>query len=280
MLFVPRGAGHARQVPSEGTTRLSATYGIALTPSTSSFSAATWVAFFSNAVLDDDAHEIEIRISNTGADATSREIAVEIGIDRAGGTTYVPIVPGLMAGGAFGYNVSDRTYVLPLFIPKGATIAARAYSSAATGCRVAIFLRGRPQQQVIQRAGTIVEAVGLSGFAGATIVPGTTNKGTRVLLGTTTRSLWHWSECIQIDDADTSWTNNAFHVDLEYSLDSGTTFLPIIYDAVWRSTSGELLYGVPSRSHCFVPAGAGVYARMQMSAAGGDTYTIVAYGTG
>lgn len=275
MLYVPRGHGCARQVSSEGTTQPVAAFGTVVTPSTGGYGSDASVL-----VLDEDAHELEVRVSNTAADSASREIAVEVRVDRSGGTSYSTLVPGLICGGAGGYTVNPRRYMLPLFVPAGSRLAARAYGSVTTACRVVLLARSRPQRAEVWRAGHVVEAIGLSGTAGQAITPGTTTKGSRVLLGTTTRALWHWQIAVQIAAADTNWTNNLLHYDLEYSLDGGTTFHRLLTDELVATNSGEMLFAWPSITHVHVPAGAQIYARAQMSGGTADAQTAVAYGVG
>lgn len=279
MLYVPRGRGAARQVSSEGTNRIASAFGTSVTPSTTSMSAATDVAVGS--ALTEDAHEVEVRISGTGADAASREVAVELRADRAGGTSWSTIVPAMLAGGAFGYDANPRQFIFPLFVPAGTTLAARAYGSVATACRVLVLTRGRPQRSEVSRAGSAVEAIGLSGRVGATLTMGTTTKGSWTLYGTTTRALWHWQQSLQLGSSDASWLNNGMHLDLGFSLDSGTTIQPLISDQVWNTTSGEQLIYLPSFAERWVPAGAQIYGRGQArSDSAPDAYSVVAYGTG
>lgn len=275
-MYVPRNRGFAKQVSSEGTTRIASTFGTSVTPSTSGMGSDAAIG----SALTEDVHEVEIRISATGADSASREIAVELRGDRAGGTSYVTLIPGMLSGGSFQYDLNPRIFTFPLFIPSGTTLAARAYGSVTTACRVLVLTRSRPQRPDVSRSGHVVEAVGLSGRVGTAITLGTTNKGSRTLLGTTTRDLWHWQLALQLGSGDAAWVNTGIHLDLEYSVDGGTNFVPIITDSIWTTTSGEQLFGWQSFGELWVPAGAGIYARGQSRNDTADIYAVAAYGVG
>lgn len=273
MLFLP-SSGLRRQVSSEGTNRIASTFGTAVTPSTGGM--GSWASVLG--ALAEDAYEIAIRVSATGTFGASREIAVEIGADPAGGSSYATIIPALLSGGAHGYDTNPREYTFPLFVPAGTSLAARAYGSVTTACRVLIFVRSRREVPETHWFGTRVEAIGLSGRVGTAIVPGTTTKGTRAHLGATTRACAHWQCGLQVDSTDASWVNAGIHVDLEYSLDAGATFGTLITDALFCTTTGTQMFVLPAHGMRSLPAGADIYARAQSRNDTLDGYTIAAYG--
>ena len=275
MLDVPRGAGFGLYISTDGTNRPTTTTGVAVTPSTTSMASAT-VAPMGSA-LPEDAHAIEVRISNTGADSASREIATEIMVSYDGGSSWLTLIPGLLCGGTMSYAAGARIYDFPIFIAAGALLGARAYGSVTTALRVMAITAHRPLHQELRRAGHIVEAVGLSGRVGTTIVPGDTSEGARTLIGTTTVPLWHWQMGLQLVAGDTSWVNAVMHFDVEYG--DGTNFHQILLDVPWVTNSGEALFSWPRTNELHLPAGSAVYARGQTSGTL-DSYTAVVYGVG
>jgi hypothetical protein len=276
MLHVPVGTNtFGLTQASWGTTRPAAANGTSVTPVVGS--KGSWASMVTATTAD--AYGILININSNSASAASRQTVVDIGIDEAGGTSYVVAIADLLAGGAPAYTVGAQWYFFPLYIPAGAHIAARAQSSVTTAFRVGCQLLERPSNPAQIRKGSFVETLGVSGVAGTTIVPGTTNKGSWTLIGTTVERLWWWQAAIQIPTTDTAWNAQSLHVDL--AVGDGVTYDTIISDLAITMSTAEILANPPLTAgvEWSVPPGSSIYMRAQSSGTL-DVYQAAAYGLG
>lgn len=277
MLHVPVGANSFGAVVPNVTGRPAAAFGTAVTPTANSEGA--WTQIFSATSWDSFGILVNVN-SNTGS-AASRNTVLDIGIDEAGGTSYIERVSDLVCAGASAYNLggSGVWYYFPLFIPAGSSIAVRGNSTVATAFRVYAQLMQKPANPAMVRKGSFVETLGVSGNAGTVFVPGATFEGAWTLVGTTTKRCWWWQVGVQLSTADTSWTAGVLHVDV--AVGDGTNFDVIIQDTPIITSTAEALTNIPITAgvEWDVPAGSNIYVRGQFSASL-DVYQAAVYGLG
>lgn len=190
MLYVPAFASTNFVADTFGTTPTTSP-GTAITSGTSgaegSWSAALLTASF-------DIYGLWVVISDGSTTGQNRASAWDIGVDPAGGTAFVELIPDILAQGqGTFYNTPTVEHYFPVFIPSGATIAARgacAYSVAAS-MRVSLRAHGGGVNfPWAQLKGTHVETIGAGGYGGSTFTPGNAADGTWVFLGHPSQRLW------------------------------------------------------------------------------------------
>jgi len=287
MLHVPVGANAFGTFLPSSTARPAGAQGTSVTPSTTSLAAATYAQILT--ALSTDAYGLLIAINSNSANNSTRRTVVDISIDPAGGTTYNVVIPNLIAGGAPSYVTEGMAqwYYFPIFIPRGSTVAARAYGTVTTAIRVMAWAMQQPINPASIRKGSFVEAIGLGSpvYDGTAITPGTATKSSWVPLGTTTKRLWWWQLGLEGTAADSSYAaNSTIHLDLGVGdgTDPGTDM--ILRDFPIRvGSAAETYSSMPITVGCewSVPAGSSLYVRA-INAATNETggYTVIAYGMG
>jgi len=279
MLHVPVGANtFGGFTNSWGTSRPSSTLGTSVTSATGA--KGSWANVISTPTSD-AAYGVLIWVHTSGASSQSRNYAMDIGVDEAGGTSYTVRIPDLLVGGA-GSLTAGRAgvyYYFPLYVPPGSTIGARAWGSVTTAFRVGVQILQQPANPSVIRKGSFVEAYGVTASAGTSVTPGTTSEGAWTSLGTTSSRVWWWQVGYQITTADTTWGNAAIAVDL--AVGDGSNFNIIISDMLVTSSSAEALGNPPIQAGVEfpVPSGTGVYVRAQHSGTV-DNPNIAAYALG
>lgn len=277
-LLVPTGAQAFGALQSNFTGRPTSAPGTVVTPVIGSKGAyASAIASVTN-----DTFGIIININSNSASATIRNTVLDIGIDTAGGTEYTVRLPDILCGGAVGYTVAPGGiwYYFPIFIPAGARVGLRAQSNATNTFRVYLQLLQRPVNQAMVRAGSVVEAIGLSALpAGTAIVPGTTAEGAWTLMGSTTHRLWWWQLGVQLGLGDTTVVNAILHFDV--AVGDGTNF-QIVAENIPVSTNTAEAVGIQALTvgqEFDIPAGSSIYVRAQNSTTN-DLYNCAVYGLG
>lgn len=133
---------------------------------------------------------IEININQSFATAVAREAVITIGVDEAGGTSYVDTISHLICGHAnLWFDPAEWmtsggiNYAFPLRIKAGSTIAAKASVSTASvaAFQVMVRLRGKPSRPELLWAGKSVETLG--SVSASTF-------GTAVTFGTASEGAW------------------------------------------------------------------------------------------
>jgi hypothetical protein len=279
MLHVPVGSNSfGNSQASWGTTRPAAANGTVVTPGLNADGSWTQVV----ASAGNDSYGVLINVNSNTASAASRNSVVDVGVDEAGGTSYVERIPDLLCGGAAAYNSggSGVWYYFPMLIPAGARIAARGNSSVATAFRVGVVLMQKPSNPAMVRGGSFVDAIGMTaGNIGTAFTPGTTAEGAWTLLGTTSNRLWWWQVGVQVPTTDTAWGAGIMHVDL--AVGDATNKDIIIQDTPITFSTAEAVTNIPVTVgvEWDVPSGSNIYVRGQFSGTL-DTYHATAYGLG
>ena len=197
MLYVPSANDYKWKLSSQQGVRPAAAYGHSVTPGNNVM--GTWVQMVAGASLTEDVWFIMINVNSGAVSAASRDMLIDIGVDPAGGSSYVVKIPYLLASSSAPYNVSHGGcwFGFPLRIKAGSSIAARAQVNNATvgTVRVLAWVYGQPRRPETTRTGSFVRSFGQTtgSSSGTTTVPGTTADGTWVQLGSAlAEPLWWW----------------------------------------------------------------------------------------
>lgn len=281
MLLVPGGADFKWRA-SNGASRPTAAYGTSITPGTGG-SFGSWVQLLSGANVANDVYGVMVCINSFSTSVTTRNVLIDIGVDNAGGTSYVTKIPYLMGGHASPYNVGSggNWYYFPLSIPAGSSIAARGVGNVATAGRVYITVFGQPRRPEMVRTGSKVFSFGqtVATATGTTVTPGTTEDGTAVSLGATTMPLWWWQ--VGYTCVDTTMTLAAVHCDVLAGTTTGNAKI-LIANSLVNVSQAEQISNLPLTMGCVaaVDTGENVYVRCQSSATADSEVSMMAYGMG
>lgn len=283
MLHVPVGANtYGLTSPSWGTSRPAAANGTSVTPGTGGY--GSWYQLFS--AISFDAFGIFLNINSNYTSAASRNTAIAVGYDPAGGSSYWDgiIVGDLICGNADSYTSGGRSgngtwYYFPFFIPAGSSIGVSAISTVATAFRVGAILYQKPMNPSMIRKGSWVSTFGASGYTGTNVTPGTTSEGAWVSLGTTSDRHWWWQIGVHLPSGDTSHNAAAVHYDLAVGDASNKDI--IIQDLCIQPSAQESITNAPLTMgvEWDVPAGSNIYIRAQTSGTA-ETNQAAAYGMG
>lgn len=283
MLFVPATGGDFKWWASNGASRPAAAYGTAVTPGTGG-AFGSWVQLLSGASVTNDVYGVMVCINSFSTSATTRNVLIDIGVDNAGGTSYVTKIPYLMGGHAAPYNVGSGGvwYYFPLYIKAGSSIAARAVGNVATVGYVYLTVLGQPRRPDAVRVGSKVYSFGetVSTATGTTVTPGTTADGTAVQVGSATAiPLWWWQ--VGYTCVDTTMTLAAVHCDVLAGTTTGNAKI-LLADSPVIVTAAEQISNLPTTVGCAaaVAAGQNVYVRCQSSATADSAVSMMAYGLG
>jgi hypothetical protein len=205
-----------------------------------------------------------------------------MGVDNAGGTSYVSVIPHLLAGNAIPYTTPPGGvfYYFPLYIRAGSTVAFRAMSNSATALRVSVYFYGLPARPDAVRVGSYVDAFGVNvtNRIGTAITAGTTSEGTFTQLGSaTTKPYWWWQMGFNINNTNM----NAATTHADIASGTATNRRLLIENQIWQSTTAEQIGCVPAIISAYKEVATGdlIYGRAQTTATTTGT-TMIAYGLG
>lgn len=256
----------------------STTPGVTVTPGAGA--EGSWVALASGANLTQDVYGVLLWFHAGNTSTGIRDIIADLGIDPAGGSSYVTRIADIMCSQASNAAGSGFFYYFPLFIKNGQSVGMRGYSNAATTFRCKAIFYGKPTRPDLIRAGQYSESLGVSA-PGGTPMTGmgvSAAEGSWVSLGATTRALWWWQLCVGFSNGTT--TALMYYVDLAYG--DGTNMVTIMADVPVFIPGTSEQTGLPlwPEGYCEVPAGATVYARVSCSGTPGVVPEVLAIGIG
>lgn len=264
--------------------RLLGAYGTAVTPGASGVK-GSWVEIASSATVTADVYVVRLKINLAATAAVSRPLALDLGIDPAGGTSYTVLVPDMLCGGAVTAVSGGVNFELPIFIPRGASIAVRAASGTTTvsSFRVGSQLFGGPTRPEYAMAGQYAEAVGItSGAIGTSITPGSSGvDGSWVSLGTTVQDLWAIDFGMHCNSTDVTAAATVLLVDIAVG-DATNKHIIIDEGRLGLPNTSETFYKDAYHTLYDVPAGSTLYARATCIATLTDTtnWNIAVIGVG
>lgn len=285
MLYVPQAQDFQWYYSNTLATRPAAAYGATITPNTTVNTFGAWVQLASAANIPYDVYGVQLCFNNAATSNSNRLILANIGVDNAGGTNYLTIIPNLMASKAYPYTTAPNGiwYYFPLYIPAGSSIAVQATSSVTTTFNCSAYFYGLPRRPEAVRAGSYVDVYGLNTTTrqGTSVTMGTTAEGAwSASLGTTTRSTWWWQMGVSMDTT----AINAAIVHCDLAAGASTTagdYKLLMENQNWISSSTEQVGNLPLTQNCFnnVAAGQNIYGRAQTSGTA-NVMSMIAYGLG
>jgi hypothetical protein len=268
MLVVPKSArGNLGLTVDNWGTNPSNQPGTTVTPGTSG-AEGSWTECISDTLVTEDLVALHITVMQATAATAPRNMFLDIGIDPAGGTSYVVLLENIVCGDPYSAAPAQQWF-FPILIPAGSAIAARIRGVSATPGTQKVALRGwgrssapetMPVAQFSQTLGvTETTAVDATAFT-----PGNAADGTWASLGATSRDLWWWQLGYQIDNA--TITAEFTYIDLGYGdgTSGGTT---TIHRLMHSGSTSEYVtpilgtWAIWPASYCPLPAGTTMYVR-------------------
>lgn len=254
-----------------------AAFGTSITPGNNTY--GSYTSILAGGSIAYDCYWIEVNINTNNVSAAARDTIVTIGIDTAGGTTYVDFIPDLLGSCASNYGSIQNGiwYNFPLFIPAGSQLAAKASVNNGTvgTLRVSVKLWGQPSRPDAIWYGQSVEAVGVVSATskGTDVTAGTTSEGSWTSLGTSAQNCLYWQVGCGINNS--AMSNFQYHIDLA-SGDASNKVI-ILQDVPVSTSTAEALSLQQVAGWLDVPAGGNLYTRAQCSSTA-QTISVAAYG--
>jgi hypothetical protein len=195
MLFVPGLSAYNFTYDNWGSNPAS-TIGTAVTPGASN-AAGSWTQVASSANIAQDVYWIYFQVHTGSTAAAAKPQLLDIGVDPAGGTSYVAVISNVQVGMSPSLaQAGNREFCFPMYIKGGSSVAVRIRGANATAgtVRVPIRFYGQPTRPDAVPRGTFSETLGAdTGTSlGTSITPGNAADGSWVDLGATTQDLWWW----------------------------------------------------------------------------------------
>lgn len=260
-------------------TRPAAAWGTSVTPAQNSY--GSYAQLISGASVTDECQELEIEINTVGISAAARDSIVTIGFDLAGGTSYTDKIVDLVCGPAnphAGNGQTSVTYVFPLRVPAGCSIAAKASVNSATltAIRVSCKLRGRPTHPELIWVGQKVTTFGSTPASsnGTSITPGTTSEGSWTQIGSAlTETIYFWEFGYGVNSS----TMTANVIDVDIGIGDASNKRPVIRNAFIGTNNAEGLSKAPGQGRYAIGVtGDIVYARCQVGPSAADSNNSIA----
>lgn len=246
----------------------------------------SWTQIAASSDITSEVYWLNVRISHGYSSGASRPSLLDIGVDPAGGTSYVEQVQNLICGNSADFTTpgGGHCYHIPIRIRAGSSVAVRLQSGGTTvPTRVSAMFFGDPSRPEMAPNGTVFETIGtVTNSLGVSFTPGNTGTyGSWVSLGTTTRELWWWQLGAQVDNA----TQNAlgYRYELAYGDASNkTTILINAFNTRSTESSGHIYaeHLMSAAAYCLVPAGSTIYVRGTCTATADTGHNALAYGVG
>ena len=227
---------------------------------------------------------IYLLLGGGSASTVARSRLVDIGFDPAGGTTYQLLASNLMPGPTTSVTGSPWRVCLPVQIPAGSSVAARAAANVGGSTnRVAAIYYGAPSNKTAFFCGQGVESIGVPNYGsvpanseGVAITPGNSGAWSSwTSLGTSTRLCRFWNLAAAIRNATTA----ALYYYFELGYGDATNPVKIVNRSWGQTDTSERMYWyTDSFAACEVPAGSTLYARATCSGTADTGFTAAAYG--
>lgn len=261
------------------TTRPAAAMGTAITPGANNVY-GSYTQLLAGASVARDCYGVLLNFNSGASSTQSRNTIVTIGIDSAGGTAYVDTILHLLASGASSFLSlhGGHWYYFPLFIKSGSSIAAKASVNHATASTVncTVRLYGAPKNISGLVYGHGVETLGIvtATSSGTAVTSGEASEGAWTSLGSSAKR-WKFAQMgFGIDDV--SLAVRTYSLDLSYG--DGTNQVILDEGKLCNNSAAEEISSQLRHSYCDIPAGIGVYGRMQCSAGADSNLSMAAYG--
>lgn len=262
----------------------SATPGTSITPGATN-AEGTFTQIASSANIAQDCYWLHLQVSGGATSTAAKNQLLDVGVDPAGGTSYVAVISNLQIGASPLLTAAGvREYLFPIFITAGSSVAVRIQGSNGTAgtVRVAAAWWGQPSRPELAPRGFLAQTFGtITNSSGQSITPGNAADGTWISLGTTTTALWWWQLGYAVDNG----TITAEYTYFELAYGDGTN-KHTIFRYMHGGTTGEVCgaflqtHLTPCGGYCPVPAGETIYARARCNNAPDTGYHVTAIGIG
>lgn len=266
-----------------GATPVSTTPGTSVVPGASDVE-GSWTEIATSSNISQDIYFLWIVIGAGATTSTVKDHLLDIGVDPAGGTSYVAIISNIACGQSTAFNTGMGLYFqFPIFIKSGSSVAVRVQGSAATAgtVRIVATFYGQPSHPELFRVGRYSETVGtITGSAGVGFTPGDTGaEGTYQSLGTLAKACWWWQLGVQLSNGTIS-ALKIYHFDLAYG--DGSNKHIIIQDLRVIITTSEQFQSsfIPYPCYADLPAGTELWVRGTCSTTIDSGWNAVAIGIG
>jgi hypothetical protein len=229
----------------------------------------SWVEVLSDSVITSDLCWLDVWASWNNIAGVARNCVFDIGVDEAGGTTYVVLVPDVCATMADNHTLGGGIrHSFPIHIKAGSAIAIRAQSSDGGGsCGIAVRGYGRPRSGYPAFAGKYATTFGFNSGTtlGTAVTSGAASEGSWTAIATSISRAHQWWQVGMFANNTALTSGNLYHVDVAYG-DASNKHI-IINGQPWRITSASETIANDPMPVCFrrVPAGANLYLRAQCS---------------
>lgn len=243
-LWTPRGlSGYGFEFSSTGATRVAAAWGTSITPGNNTMGSYTQVLTGAN--VSQDVFGLFVSVNSNNVSTAARDTILDVGVDSAGGSSYVVLLPQLLVSQAAGAIAiaggSGIHYFFPIWIKAGSTVAARASVNNVTvgTLRCAMKIVGAPRDRRNARVGQRVIAYGITAgtSTGTAVTPGTTSDGTWTALGTIASGDRPWF--FQYGMGLNQGTTTATSYSSDLSVGSASAKAIVCEDRVWTGTTAE-----------------------------------------
>lgn len=284
MLARPRATATAWRYDNFGSNPAT-TIGTSVTPGASNVQ-GSWTQLASSANIANEVGSFYLLIHSGNTAGASKPQLLDIGVDPAGGTSYVAILSDMEIGESPGVSAAGaREFFFPLRIPAGASVAARIRGANATAgtVRVAARFFGRASNGLALPVGSFSQTLGANTTysEGADLTPGNAADGSWVDLGATTRDMWWWQLGYCIDN--TTITAEYTYLEVAYGDASNKkSIFTVMHCGTTNETCGlaasnHLLWPV---AYCQVKAGEHIYVRGRCNNAPDTGYSVTVTGVG
>jgi hypothetical protein len=259
----------------------STTPGTSVTPGASN-TEGSWTQIASGGNIAYDVYLILLWVSGGNSSSAQKNHLLDIGIDPAGGTSYVERIANIVCGASDAAIAGGRWFYFPFFIKAGSSVAVRIQGDNATAgtVRVGMAFYGLPKNPELIKVAQYSETIGtITGSAGVSFTPDNSGaEGSWVSLGTTTRPLWFWQLCVGISNA--TITSLMYHTDLAVG-DATNKHMIIENQPLFiRGTAETIGNPLNVNGYWEVPAGGTLYVRGSCSGTAVTGFHAVAVGLG
>jgi len=279
-LYIPRQASSFWSYDNWGTNP-STTIGTSVTSGTAN-AEGSWVQIASGTNIAKDVHSMYLQIHTGAASGNVRPALLDIGIDPAGGSSYVAVISDLDIGFTPALTVAgNREHFFPFKINAGSSVAARIKGRFSSAHRVAARFYGYQGVDGVYPSGSYSETYGATTISGTLVTPGNAADGSWVQLGTTTKPIWWW----QMGYSVYNTTITAEYTYLELAVGDNSNKVTV-FKMMHGGTTGETC-GLAAQTQLVwpaayfsVPEGTGVYVRARCNNAPDTNYYINVVGIG
>lgn len=283
-MLLPRGLSSYAFTYDNWGTNPANTIGTSVIPGASN-SEGSWTGIASSANIAEDCYWIYFQVHSGQTSAQAKNHLLDIGVDPAGGTSYVAIISDLQVGTSPTLaQAGNREFVFPFFIKSGSSVAVRIKGSNATAGTVRVPARfyGKPSNPGAIPVGTFSETLGtVTNSSGQSFTPGNASDGSWADLGTTAKNLWWFQLGYGIDNTIIT----AEYTYIEVAWGDASNKIPmfkVMHGGTTNETAG--LAAQTSLLACAaynpVPAGSHIYIRGRTNNAPDTGYHATVIGIG